>query len=268
MCGRYGIVTKIKEIEKKFGVTAPAGFTFTPNTNVSAGEYAPVITSEAPKTLQTLRFGLTPSWAKKQMLFINARTEGDHNKEDNYNYTGAKGILEKPSFRKPIRSQRCVVLADCFIEGPKDLGLDKPYCFYLQSGQRPFAMAGVWDTWINPTNQQTIHSFAVLTTAANDLLRRVGHHRSPLVLPGEWVKPWLDTDTPLTDIVSMMRPPSDELFNAYPISTEIKNPAANGMQLLQPIGERVSPEYRYVVQQELELFGMGESRARKRKNKK
>ncbi|MEZ4798833.1 MAG: hypothetical protein R2809_03450 [Flavobacteriales bacterium] len=88
------------------------------------------------------------------------------------------------------------------------------------------------------------------------------------MLPDEWIKSWLDVDTPLTDIVSMMRPPSDELFNAYPISPEIKNPAANGMQLLQPIGERVSPEYRYVVQQELELFGMGESRARKRKNKK
>lgn len=265
MCGRYAIVTKIKEIEKKFGVTAAPTFSFVPNTNVSAGEYAPVITSDAPQTLQTLRFGLTPHWAQKSMLFINARSEGDHNKDDLYNYQGARGILEKPSFRKPIRSQRCIVLADCFIEGPKDVGLNKPFCLYLQNGQRPFAMAGIWDEWIHPQTKEHIKSFSVVTTAANDLLRRIGHHRSPLVLANEDIKDWLSLSTPLERIVELMRPPQENLFNAYPISSAIKDPRANGMQLLQPIGERVSPEYRYEVTQELQLFGMGESRARLRK---
>ena len=55
------------------------------------------------------------------MYLINARKEGDHNRANDPSYSGAAGILQKPSFRKPIRSQRCLVLADGFIEGPEDL---------------------------------------------------------------------------------------------------------------------------------------------------
>ncbi|MEN9348687.1 MAG: hypothetical protein RLZZ77_2198, partial [Bacteroidota bacterium] len=58
MCGRYVTVTKIKEIEKRFGVTAP-NVTFEPNANVGAGQFAPVITGEKPGELQFYRFGFT-----------------------------------------------------------------------------------------------------------------------------------------------------------------------------------------------------------------
>ena len=50
------------------------------------------------------------------MYLFNARAEGDHNKENNENYSGAKGIITKPSFRKPIRSQRCLVLLMPFMK--------------------------------------------------------------------------------------------------------------------------------------------------------
>ena len=53
------------------------------------------------------------------MYLFNARAEGDRNNENNEFYSGAKGIITKPSFRKPIRSQRCLVIADAFYEGSK-----------------------------------------------------------------------------------------------------------------------------------------------------
>ncbi|MBK7965533.1 MAG: hypothetical protein IPK10_09720 [Bacteroidetes bacterium] len=53
------------------------------------------------------------------MYLINARAEGDHNSDDDPNYRGAKGNHQQTFFRKPIRSQRCLVIADYFIEGPK-----------------------------------------------------------------------------------------------------------------------------------------------------
>ena len=265
MCGRYATVTKIKEIEKKFGVTAKPNLTFEPNPNVGAGVYAPVITSKEPNELDLLRFGLMPSWAKKPMLFLNARAEGDHNKDDLENYIGAKGIIEKPSFRKPIRSQRCLVIADCFFEGPKDIGLSQPFCVYMRNGERPFAMAGIWDEWVNTSTGEVIKSFAIITTAANAVLRKLGHHRSPLILDKENERKWLDVSTPLAEITTMLVTPPAEWMNAYPLSPEIKNPRATGMHLLKPIGERIVPEYDYEIYQELEMFGMGETRARKRK---
>jgi hypothetical protein len=36
--------------------------------------------------------------------------------------------------------------------------------------------------------------------------------------------------------------------------------------LLAPIGERIHPEWTYVLHEELEMFGMGESRGRFRRN--
>jgi putative SOS response-associated peptidase YedK len=266
MCGRYATVTKIKEIEKKFGVTASPSFAFEPTANITPGTMAPIIASHDPHHLLLMRFGMMPSWAKKPMLLINARAEGDHNKEDLEQFSGAKGIFEKPSFRKPIRSQRCLVIADYFFEGPKELGLSKPFCFYMKNNDRPFAMAGIWDEWKMPSGE-SLHSFAIVTTPANALLRAVGHHRSPLILDPADERKWLDTSMPMHELTSLMKVPLAESMNAYPVSPEIKNPKAQGLHLLHPIGERITPEYRYEVSQQLELFGMGESRARKRKNK-
>ena len=46
------------------------------------------------------QFGFTPFWAKKKMYVVNARSEGDYNKENDPLYTGAKGIITKASKSK------------------------------------------------------------------------------------------------------------------------------------------------------------------------
>lgn len=265
MCGRYATVTKIKEIEKRFGAST-AGVNFEPNSNIGPGQLAPIIAGDSPNQIQFFRFGFTPFWAKKNTLVLNARSEGDSNPSDDPLYKGNRGILEKPMFRKAIRSQRCLIIADAFIEGPKNLALSKPFCVYQRDGQRPFAMAGIWDTWHDAAAGKDIHSFAILTTAANDLMLRIGHHRCPLILPRELEKIWIDPQTALADVTAMMTVSPAENMNAYPISAEIKHPAARGIQLLQPTGERVYKEYDYEIYQDLQLFGMGETPARNRRN--
>ncbi len=61
---------------------------------------------------------------------------------------GLKGITSKPAFRQSIRSKRCLVLADAFIEGPKVERLSKPYVIYKRMEVR--LLADIYDTWINP----------------------------------------------------------------------------------------------------------------------
>lgn len=265
MCGRYVTVSKIKAIEKRFNVQAQQTELYKPNTNISHGEYAPVITGERPSELQFFQFGFTPSWAKKQFYMINARSEGDNNKENNPEYTGAMGIVNKPMFRKAIRSQRCLVVADCFIEGPKKERLNKPYAVYLQNGERPFSLAGIWDTWINMGTGELVNSFAIITTTANELLQTIGHHRSPVILHKNNESDWINPDLSLGDATSLLKPFPSKAMNAYPISPNIKSPRANGVELLQPIGQRVYKEYDYEIYKDLQLLGMGESTARTRR---
>ena len=93
MCGRYILVQKLELIEKRFNVSTPQGVEWKPAYNISPGQLAPVITSDHPKELQLFRFGMTPFWAKKPMYMINARAEGDHNKEDDPNYQNGSGRI-------------------------------------------------------------------------------------------------------------------------------------------------------------------------------
>jgi len=267
MCGRYVIISKVAEIEKRFNVKVPHPDLIVPRANVGIGQNAPVIASDKIGELQFFKFGFTPSWAEKRTYFFNARTEGDFNKEDNPQYNGGAGILQKPAFRKSIRSQRCLVVADAFIEGPKKEKLSKPFAVYMRDGQRPFAFAGIWDEWIDKETGEIERSFAILTTAANSLMQRIGHHRGPVILNREDEASWLDAKTPLAEISQLMKPFESERMNAYPISPEIKHPGAEGLQLLAPIGQRVVPEFDYEIFSEIKMWGMGESPARERKER-
>lgn len=255
MCGRYVQVSKLEVLEKRFEAVADQPELWRPNANVAPGTRSPVVTSDAPKAIQFYQFGFRPSWGTSSMMFLNARSEGDHNPDNDPRYTGAKGIIQKPSFRKAIRSQRCLVLADAFIEGPFDRKLSEPYLVYLKGKERPFAMAGIWDSWTDPATQRELFSFAIITTTANEVLQKIRHPRSPVILPREAESAWLSPETPLSDVTDLLQPWSSAEMNAYPISPAVKHPAAQGLDLLQPIGERVMPEDELRLRDGIELQG-------------
>ncbi|MCK9412119.1 MAG: SOS response-associated peptidase [Prolixibacteraceae bacterium] len=240
MCGRFVLIDKIETIEKTFNAKLAVHDLFSPNYNVSIGQKSLVVTNEDPKQLQYFQFGFTPSWAKKQMYLFNARAEGDHNKENDPGYHGAKGIIEKPAFRSSIRAKRCLIIASAFIEGTTNEGLDKPFLVHLN--KRPFAFAGLWDSWTNPDNQEVIQSFSIITTTANELLQKIPHHRMPVILPDHAYHTWLNQNSSLSQITELLVQYPAERMNAYPISPDIKDPKNNKKELLSQLGEKLNPE--------------------------
>ncbi len=255
MCGRYVLVQKTEVLEKRFNIKVPDTLELAPNYNISIGTMAPVIASDKPNELQLFQFGLTPFWAKKRTYFFNARAEGDRNKEDDPNYSGGKDILTKPAFRKPIRSQRCLIPCDCFIEGTTKEGLNKPFVIYLRD-RRPFSLAGIWDQWTDEETGEVVKSFAIVTTVANSLLQMLPHHRSPVILRESEEKTWLKSDN-LHKITDLLKPYPAELMNAHPISPEIKSPKTNGKELINPVGQRLLSELDYNVTTHSRLQGVG-----------
>ncbi len=260
MCGRYILVQKAEVLEKRFGVLVPDTIHLIPSYNIGPGKYAPVITNDQPHQIQMFRFGMTPSWMAKPTLFINARSEGDHNSDNNPAYTGAKGIITKPVFRKPIRSQRCLIPADAFIEGPEKEKLNRPYVVYLRDKIRPFAFAGIWDCWKNPLTDELIYSFAIITTVANEVMQKIQHHRSPVILHRSDEKKWLSDSLPLSEVTRLLNPYPGELMNAYPIAPTIKNPRADDPGLIHPAGERIMIETLIRSSKEVRITGMGSNK--------
>ena len=197
------------------------------------------------------------------MYVFNARSEGDRNKENDPQYTGAKEIFKKPMFRKSIRSQRCLIIADGFLEGPEKEKLSRPYVVYLKDKVRPFAFAGIWDEWLDKSTGEIVKSFAIITTVSNSITQLIGHHRSPVIIPAGSESTWLDPELELGEVLNMLRPYPGEEMNAYPVDAEIRSPRSKGMHLIQPIGQRLSPEQEYEFHEELRLMGMGMTTGRR-----
>ncbi len=263
MCGRYTLVSKLEVIEETFQVSATD--LFAPNPNIGPGEIAPVITQQAPHQLQLLQFGLQPAWAQKSMLLINARTEGDLNQEDRTDYHGSLGVFQKPAFRSLIRTHRCLIPANAFIEGPKNERLNKPYVVFPTDEKPLFAFAGIWGQWNDLKTGQLQAGFSILTTPPLPVVSAFGHHRSPLVLPPTYYRDWLNNHATVEDLVQMMRTPTNLQWNAYPISPAIKKQANKSMEVLLPAGPAVLPQAVTHFSQTLKLSGMGSSPARDRR---
>jgi len=247
MCGRYVVVQKWEELEKVFNAI-PLAITenYIANYNTGPGSYAPVvILKDGQPTIVNMQFGLTPFWAKKKMYLFNARAEGDANINDDINYTGGKGIISKPAFRKPIREQRCLVIANAFMEGPKTEKLSKPYLCFLRN-RESFCMAGIYDTFIDKETGEETQSFAIITTVANELMQKIGHHRSPVILDQADEMKWLQSPD-LAQITQLLKPYPADQMNAYPIDAAIKNQRNNDPSFLKPIGATVLKETEQVM---------------------
>lgn len=265
MCGRYVQVSTVETIEKRFNVSGDQ-LDLHPQFNVGPGNIAPIILDKDKHNISLGQFGFSPAWAKKRMFLFNARSEGDANKENDINYTGGKGIISKPAFRNSIRHKRCLVIADAFIEGSTKERLNDPYLVYLRDKQRPFAFAGIYDDWTDPSTGEIITTYAIITTVNNSLLQKIPHHRSPVILHKKHEGLWLNSSAPLLDITRLLQPYSSDEMNAYPISSAIKNPSAEGKELLEPVGERLEAENGIVFTKHNKLFGMGHSPGRERRN--
>lgn len=176
MCSRFVLVRKLEKLEARFNAKAVDGLKYKESFNISPGKASLIIAQDSPKLIKSAIFGLTPFWAKKPMYLINARAEGDKNKENDTNYKGAKDIIIKPAFRKPIRSNRCLILADAFIEGTSLEKLSKPFLIFMKDKIGAFAFAGIYDDWLNTKNGEYIRSFAIITSVANNLTRIIHKH--------------------------------------------------------------------------------------------
>jgi len=233
MCDRYIFVQKPNTIRKRFQVFAPGNIQWTPSYNIAPGKYAPVITSQQPETLQHYLWGSMPFPSKDKIAFVSHIDVKD-----------LKLPRSAASIRHLIQQQRCLVPADAYIQGTDGHGLSKPFLVYLRNKVRPFAFAGIYDTWLNPETGDAICSFSIITSAANELIRKLPHERAPVILHPEQEREWINTSTPLNEIAAMLQPYPAERMNAYPIAPTIKNPQADDPGLIHPAGPKLIQEGR------------------------
>ena len=211
MCCRYVVPQEhTKSLLAQLGILLETGALPASRYNVSPGTGIPTVRNRPGSTrreLATLRWGLVPSWARDaDNPSVNARAES---------------LAEKPTFREAFRSRRCLVPASGFYEWSVHGRTRKPWLFRLRDG-RPFALAGLWETWMAPDGT-ALESCAVVTTAPNTLMQPI-HHRMPVLLEGEaaWSL-WLDPQSPPPALATLLRPHDAEAMTASAVSTHVNN---------------------------------------------
>ncbi len=193
-----------------------------------------ILEGESGTEVRWMRWGLLQPWNRERndaFKTFNAKSET---------------LAEKPTWKKPFRSQRCLVIADGFFEWKKEpegtdlfgsgTGKDvkKPYRIRLKSKDQ-FAMAGLYNSWTDPATGEVTDTFAIVTTGANDLMKPL-HDRMPVILPDEAHRIWMDrriqNPEDLTGLLTQY--PSDQM-ELFGVTARIGNARYQEPDALDPV---------------------------------
>ncbi len=171
-------------------------------------------------SIELSEWGLIPSFivqeekAKEiQNMTLNARSNTIH---------------EKPSFKKSIQSQRCILMVDGFFEWRHEEGRKLPYYIFPKDGT-VFCLGCIYNSWLNKVTGEVKETFSIITTEANPIMEYIHNSkkRMPLILDKSQINDWINQGTPIQAVNSMMKPYDDSKMDAYRITQEANNPRNN-----------------------------------------
>jgi putative SOS response-associated peptidase YedK len=245
MCGRYASSRRPEDLVEEFEIDKvevaeplPPDYNVAPTKQVYAVVQRPADPQDehaaSERQLRSVRWGLVPFWAKDPSIgnkMINARMETVH---------------EKPAYRRPFASRRCLLPADGYFEWyateqktKAGKPVKQPFFIHPADGG-VLAMAGLYEVWRDTTRddddpQRFLWSCTVITTSAEDSVGHI-HDRMPLMVERDRWASWLDpaVDDPDT-LKQLLVPAAPGRLEAYPVSTAVNSVRNNGPELLDAL---------------------------------
>ncbi len=206
MCGRYVVTNPVSKTKKI--VKTAIKVEDIENYNAHPYQELPVIKKYINgNTLENLKWGIKPMWAKKKDYkpLINARIET---------------IDEKISFKKLIKLNRCIAVADGFYEWKREEKVKIPNYFFREDKKIMYLAA----IYLNS-------EFCFITENASENVKRI-HHRQPVILNEIDINKYLNIEHEGSSFLKDTKKPNLEF---YEISKEVNKPTNNNSSLLQKI---------------------------------
>ena len=225
MCGRYSLAGPDPSVLRE-RFTLGDEVEVRRRWNVAPGDDVLAVTTDragAPRG-DVLRWGLVPHWAespKTGYKMINARAES---------------VTERPPFRDALATRRCLILADGFYEWERRPGLPKQPWWVTRAGGRPFAFAGLWAIWHDPSRGdgvEPLRTCTILTTEANGKLEPI-HDRMPVMLPPDAEHAWIDHSTPREALLELLAPLPDKATAMLAVGPAVNDARYDGPDCLAP----------------------------------
>jgi putative SOS response-associated peptidase YedK len=222
MCGRFAFHSPRELTQQLFALSElPAASA--PRWNIAPGTDVGVvrIAADGRRELVNLRWGLVPSWAKERAIgdrLVNARAET---------------LAEKPAFRGAFRRRRCLVPADGYYEWRAVAAGKQPYYVQAQSA-RPFALAGLWERWMDPASGEALESFVIVTRESAGVVAEI-HARMPVIVPEAAYALWLDPSADAAAaLAALITGDAAIALAAHAVSRRVNSPRNDGPELVAP----------------------------------
>jgi putative SOS response-associated peptidase YedK len=206
MCGRYVVNNPVSKTSKL--VKSAIQVEDIENYNAHPYQKLPVIKKyKNGNTLENLKWGLIPSWAKNKdfKALINARLET---------------IDEKISFKKLIKLKRCVAVADGFYEWKRNEKEKIPH-YFLRKDKKTIFFAGIYEN----------DEFCLITEEAKENIKEI-HHRQPVIINEMDINRYLNLE--LQGSVFLKECKKTDL-TFYEVSKDVNKPTNNSVSLIQAI---------------------------------
>jgi putative SOS response-associated peptidase YedK len=225
MCGRFIQIIDPELIEVDFSeleVDEEALSRFIPSYNVTPTKDILTVLNTPTPRLTLTHWGLIPYWSKDKNIgsrMINARSET---------------LIDKPSFKEPLKRNRCIIPAIGFYEWDTANKTRTPYLIRLKSG-KPLAFAGLWDRWRDKETGNTIISSTIITTEANSLIAQI-HGRMPAILSPGCFKSWLSSQREEeVALLNCLKPYPAEEMEAYEVSKLVNDPRNDSPEIIDHV---------------------------------
>ena len=206
MCGRYVITKPIDKTVKI--VKSTTTVKNDENFNAHPSQSLPIIKLYSNgKALELVKWGIVPSWAKQKDFrpLINARMET---------------IDEKVSFKRLIKTTRCVAVMDGYYEWKRSKKSKIPF-YFMREDKKPLYIAGIFEN----------NEFCLITEEASQKIVDI-QDRQPVVLDSDEINNYLDLKKDGKKYLSQIKKIS---LNYHEISKDVNKPTNNYPSLISKL---------------------------------
>jgi putative SOS response-associated peptidase YedK len=228
MCGRYTLV-RLADFTDMFPWIRAPEQPVPPRYNIAPTQPIAVVPNDGRNQIVFYQWGLVPSWIKDPAVgarTINARAET---------------LADKPMFRTALKRRRCLIPASGFYEWKKSAGGKVKTPMYIRmKANRPFAFAGLWETW-HGSDGSELRSCTIITGAPNEVVASI-HDRMPVILQQEQYRRWLDpAERAAEELVPLLVPYPAETMEAFAVSPSVNSPSNDTPNCIEPWADSERP---------------------------
>jgi putative SOS response-associated peptidase YedK len=215
MCGRFSKHYTWEQLHAMYGAFVRHTSNLRPSYNVCPTQQVDaVMVRDGERRLESMRWGLVPSWWKKTLK--------DANKLATFNVR-SETIDTKPMFRGAWKQgKRCIIPVSGYYEWQAIEG-DKPQPWYFTDKREPIlSVAGLWDEWMDVETGKPLLSCTMAITEPNAFAAEV-HDRMPVLLRREQHEDWLSGKIGKEGLV----PAGEDLLQKWPVSKRVNSSRAD-----------------------------------------